>query len=241
MTGFESQGRRVTLTDVVAGNTARLPDLERMLPEFFPTCEKFLPLIRQRAAHQPAPDAVQSHQWVVDVDGETAGFYLFDYLPRRGCGLTLFIGVYPEYRPVAFGGYARLAHYLIAESLRQITRDAAQAGEPPPLGLAVEVELPALLNRYRQYNFVDLPVVYYEPMFPQPATHYNTDIDETRIGYEQVAFGLFTDAAREPDLSRECVAHLALAFLQDFYQLPARSFAVQQALATAQALSLLRE
>lgn len=237
MTDSETDARQVTLTDVIAGNAERLPDLERMLPEFFPTCEKFIPLVRQRALHPPAHDAALSHQWVVDVDGETAGFYLFDYLPQRGCGLTLFIGVYPQYRAVAFGGYPRLAHYLIAESLRQITRDAEWLGEPPPIGLAVEVELPALLTRYRQYDFVDLPVVYYEPMFQEPWTHYSSSMDAATIGYEQVALGLFYNAPRVPAVSGECVANLALAFLQDFYRLPADCFPVKQALATAQAFS----
>ena len=236
MQAVAANGRVVRLHDVVGGETRHLPALLRPLPEFFPDCEKFLPLLEQRAALKPttAP-ALIHHQWVVEVDGEAAGFYLFDYLPGRACGLTLFIGLYPQFRNLAVAGYSRLAHFLFAESVRQVHADAARLNREPPLGLVVEVEVLALLSRYHLYDFVELPVVYYEPMFPEPWFALTDGIDLRAVTYAHVSLGLFHGGlAPRTVLTSADVAQLALAFLVDFYKLPHQSLPVQQALVTAQ-------
>lgn len=236
MREYQTRDSVIRLHDVVGGYTHHLPSLLRLLPEFFPDCEKFLPLLQQRAALTPSamPVAIH-HQWVVEVDGEAAGFYLFDYLPGRACGLTLFIGLYPQFRHLAVDGYTRLAHFLIAESVRQIHADAARLGCPPPIGLAVEVEVLALLSRYHLYDFVELPVVYYEPMFPEPWFALSDGLDLDAVTYEHVSLGLFhAGLAPRTALTAADVANLASAFLIDFYKLPNHSLPVQQALATAQ-------
>lgn len=238
MRAYESGGRALRLYNVTGGETSRLPDLLRMLPAFFPTCEKFVPVIEARASRTPdVASGVVPHQWVVEVDGATAGFYIFDYLPQRACGLTLFIALYPEFRDVSLLAYSRLAHFLIAESVRQIRADALEQKQETPIGLAVEVEVPALLTAYRQYDFVELPVVYYEPMFPESHTRMTDDVPADAVSYERVALGLFHGGvAPRTALAQTEVSQLALAFLRDFYQLPPDSMPVQQALATAQSI-----
>ena len=98
---YESNGHMVRLHDVTDGDTAWLPTLLRLMVEFFPHCEKFLPSLEQHA-RQPvtAESRMVPHQWIVEVDGEVAGFYIFDYRPERNCGLSLFMGLYPQFRAV---------------------------------------------------------------------------------------------------------------------------------------------
>ena len=232
---YESNGRVVRLHDVTDGDTAWLPTLLRLMVEFFPHCEKFLPSLEQHA-RQPvtAESRMVPHQWIVEVDGEVAGFYIFDYRPERNCGLSLFMGLYPQFRAVAVNGYQRLAFFLFDESVRQVREDAARFDRPRPPGLVGEIELPALRERYRLYNFVELPVVYYEPMFPHPWIAMTDDVEPETVSYERVTLGLFHDGLSALSLTAAEVAELALAYLQDFYRLPPDVWPVQQALTSAE-------
>lgn len=236
MRTFTASDTTVVLHDVTNGNTRHLQPLLQMMPEFFPHCEKFLPALERDARltlTERSP--VIPHQWVVEVDGQTAGFYIFDYRPGRGCGLSLFMGLYPEFRAISVNGFDRLARFLFVQSVRQIVDDARRLGQPTPLGLVGEIELGPLLERYRLYDFVELPVVYYEPMFPDPWTSMSPEIALESIHYEQVTLGMFHDSAMpKRALSASEVANYALAYLCDFYGLPADSMPVKRALATAQ-------
>ena len=235
MRAYVAHGRRVCLHDVTNGDTRRLPDLLRLMVEYFPHCEKFLPSLEADAqARLTAESRVVPHQWVIEVDGETAGFYIFDYRPQRDCGLSLFMGIHPEFRRLRVNGYDRMAHFLFVESVRQACEDAAHFKRQPPPGLAGEIELAPLRERYRLYNFVELPVLYYEPMFPEPFIAMTEDVDPEAVTYERVTLGLFHGGAPRISLSAGEVANLALAYLEDFYRLPPDSMPVRQAAATAQ-------
>lgn len=232
---YAASGRALRLHDVACGDTRYLPALLRLMVEFFPHCEKFVPSLEENALLDVTPESpVVPHQWVIDVDGETAGFYIFDYRPPRDCGLSLFMGLYPEFRPLAAAGYDRLAHFLFVDSVRQANEDATRFQRKTPPGLAAEIELPALRERYRFYNFVELPVVYYEPMFPDPAIAMTDAVDPQAVTYERVTLGLFHGEAPRLTLTAAEVANLALAYLEDFYRLPPDVMPVQQALATAE-------
>lgn len=236
MSTIATNGSVIQLHDVTNGNVRHLPVLLKMMPHFFPGLEKFLPWLEHNAVTRLGNNPhVIPHQWVVEVDGETAGFYVFDYRPERDSGLSLFMGLYPQYRGLAVNSFERLARFLFVESVRTVVADAERLKRRPPPGLAGEIELQPLLQRYLAYDFVVLPVVYYEPMFPSHWTTMSLDVNPDTIGYERVPLGMFHDpAAPKRPLTAAQVANQALAYLVDFYRLPLDSMPVRQALATAQ-------
>lgn len=243
MQQYETPDHRICLHDVHDGDVRHLPTLLRLMPEFFPHCEKFLPSL-ERDARRPvtAQSSVVPHQWIVEVDGDVAGFYIFDYRPQRDCGLSLFMGLYPQYRRIAVNGYERLSHFLFNASVRQACADAARFQRPTPPGLVGEIEIDALLERYLLYDFLALPVVYYEPMFPHPWIAMTEDLDRDAVAYERVTLGLFHDGQfPKRTLTADEVANLALAYLNDFYQLPDDSLPVREALASARPFAWTKE
>lgn len=234
---FHSDDGELTIDDVIDGQPEDTETLVGLLREFFPFGWKFAPWARERAARGAAADPrFQPHQWLLRVNGEVAGFYIFDYVPARDCGLCTFVGLYPEYRRLRFGGHSRLAGLLVAQSIAQVKADALAAGRPEPYGLVVEVEVPALVERYRSYNFHPLPVTYFEPVFPDPAVSWDADMEPDDVRCEQVTLGAFVEEYRPAEFTNPGrLENWVAACLVDFYGLPEASWPMREALASIHA------
>src|SRR5690606_31654192 len=231
---FHSDDGTLTIDDVIHGQPEATEIIFGLMQEFFPYGWKFAPWLRRRAAGGAAVDSrFYPHQWLLRVNGEVAGFYIFDYVPGRASGLSMFMGIYPQYRRLRFGGHSRLAGLLFALSVQQVADDARALGQPAPYGLAAEIETIELVERYRQYNFYELPVTYYEPIFPDPLVAWHPSLDLTALQYKRVTLGVFVDQFRPSEIANpQRLENWVASYLVDFYGLPEESWPMTQALAS---------
>jgi hypothetical protein len=222
----------IQIDDVVGGNTHHLESLVALMGELFPDLVKYIPSIRRRAQQSATADPrFVAHQWIVQVEGRLAGICLFDYNIGRNCGMLNFLAIDRPYRQISFDEYDRLAHLLLELSLEQILQDALLWEAPPPVGLVLEVEVPKLVERYRDYGLVPLSVPYHEPIFPPAWTKYSDMVKLEEIRYAQAQLTVYPNPDHILQLAADDVQReLALAYLLDFYRLPETSWSVQQAL-----------
>lgn len=239
MKEFTSDTSHLVIHEVTGGNTAHVEALVALMAQYFPTLTKFIPWIRERAARAADADPTfVAHQWLLEVNGEPVGFYTFDYVPARDCGLSLFMGIHPPFRNLSFGGYRRLAELMFALSEDEIMLDAQRLGRRAPYGLSAEIEVPELIPTYHRYGVIELPVVYYEPMFPEQQIRYDSTLAPEDIHYERVYLSVFPTEFQPMDRDDpEVLSNLVLALLIDFYGLPDDNWAVQRALESIRCLS----
>lgn len=182
---FKVLDGELCIHDVVNGHVEYLEALLDLYRELFPQYLAALPGVRDRA-FLPAdidPRFVR-HQWVVTWNGNPAGLTSFKFAKRQRLGICFSIAVRPKYRPLAWENYARLSDFLIRQMIAQLAVDATTGGLLPPCGLVVEIEVPDsttdpvakktrlhLRDRYLEYGFSPLPVIYHEPAF----VRYNAD------------------------------------------------------------------
>ena len=151
-------------------------------------------------------------------------------MPQRNLGLGIYLAIRLAYRRLTFGPQRRLSEVLIAAARAQLRTDAATAGQPPPRGLAVEVEVPQLIPHYRAYGFVELPVEYQE-------VRRNAE-DMQRMEFHPVQLGIFpldgeTISPYDPTL----LANTVRAFLVDNYGLSEEHWVVRRALESIKRLA----
>jgi len=220
--------------DVTGGNVDHLDALVGLMEELFPQYIHNLPRVTQRA-YQP-PDADRrciNHQWLAEVDGNAAGLISFKYVPARNLGLLIYLAVKPAFRLPWKDIPCRLSEILLISALDQLQIDAQTAGQLAPSHLAAEVEYPELLERYKHYGFVELPVEYYEPPDSYEPGTFRSEMEPDFATYRPMYMGIFPARPAfvdptEGDLLRDVL----LAFYVDHYGLPEDHWTIQRALQT---------
>ncbi|HUH96584.1 MAG TPA: hypothetical protein VLZ89_04445 [Anaerolineales bacterium] len=221
-----------------SGDEARLAAMLGLYARLFPQYAHYVPRMRRRAAldreHRPGHIV---HYWLLEVNGRPAGIRTFRYVRSRQCGLAIALAIDPDFRDVVAEG-RRLALFLVQACLDQVIDDSKRLGDPPARGMVNEVEFPRLMEHYKHYGIIELPVKYVEPIFPAES--------EGRSRAEQIASLHFLPTSLgflpNPGLngraySIEDVPDFALAFLVDHYGLPFDHPQVQAALESIPILS----
>jgi len=154
-------GSLIEAFDVVDGDHADLVDpIVEMHAAAFPEHEFVGSIIRERAASAKDDVAgVRPHQWLVQVDGSTAGFVLFDSNVARTVAVSHYV-----YLRVESGALTvdrrRLLGWLYRQIVEQLSRDC---GGLPVLGLVGEApnyRVPI----FRWIGLQDFGIEYYEPV-----------------------------------------------------------------------------
>ena len=149
-----------------SGDQARIEAMLELYSELFPQYAHYVPRLRRRAAlcaeHRTGHIV---HYWLVEVNDQPAGIRTFRYVRSRQCGLAIALAIDPMYREIVVAG-KRLSLFLVQACLDQVIADAKRLGDPPPLGMVNEVEYPRLMDHYKHYGIVELPVKCVEPVFP---------------------------------------------------------------------------
>lgn len=203
-----------------SGDSARVHTMLEMYARLFPQYAHYVPRMWRRASlgeeHRPGHVV---HYWLVEVDGEPAGLRTFRYVRNRHCGLAHALAIDPAYRNVMIEEQ-RLSLFLIHACLDQIIKDARRFGDEPALGMVNEVESPHLMEHYKGFGILELPVHYVEPIFP-PECEGQTRAEEIAfVDFSPMFLGFLPNPDLEPVYTRELVADFALTFLVDHYGLP---------------------
>jgi hypothetical protein len=218
---IRSEGRVQIWSLLGSDDTRRIEALLELYARLFPQYAHYVPRMRRRAAYGAEHRYGQIvHYWLVEVDGQPAGFRTFRYLARRHVGLAHSLGVDPAYREVSVGGQ-RLSMFLVRACLEQIIADARQLRDGPCLGMVNEVESPRLMKHYEQNGIICMPVDYAEPVFPpeQPGRSRAEELALTRFSPMYLGF-LPAPGYEDLAYTGELMTGFAMGFLVDHYGLP---------------------
>jgi GNAT superfamily N-acetyltransferase len=137
----------------------------------FPEERRYTRHIKEAAlAARLGSDRKVYHLWLVEYEGEFAGFRMFNYVRRFHFGFSGFIGFLPQYRGMGLGSSLQTA------IMAQLLEDAAQDGHDDALGLVGELDRPSAattaeeravrlqrVNIFRRMGGLILNVDYVEP------------------------------------------------------------------------------
>jgi hypothetical protein len=214
-----------------SGDSLALEEAIALWAEYFPEYAQ-LPAnveeLRLAAQGQAIVACMRPHFWLVRVAGQPVGMSFFLYNPQRWVGMLLFFALHPSVRRLAPPGFERLSDFLIAQMIAQVQKEA---GEEHALGLALEVDSPALAARYQHMGLHLFDLTYGEPMGGQTAEMLAGNVlDETQ--FHRLFLGLFPLSAARARPVPEAAHQVVLAFLLDYYGLPSDHPVLIQALQT---------
>lgn len=226
MNGLVWQADDIAIYELLgSGDQNRVEAMLDLYAQLFPQYAHYVPRMRQRTAFPGDRDPrFVVHYWLVEVDGQPAGFRTFRYVRQRRCGLAHSLAMHPAYRQRQVNG-VRLAMFLVHQCLQQLIKDAQQAGDPPVLGMVNEVESDRLMAHYMRYGATLLPVSYMEPIFP------SSDAGLDGITVSPMYLGFLPVPGQEAIATDPLhIREFVLAFLVDHYGLPADHWVVQSVL-----------
>jgi len=231
MITFYIPDTNLAVHEITDGNTRHLDDMLAVFKQLLPDYEFSVPTLIQNA-QRPShynPHLVE-HQWYFEIDNQPAGMTVFKYVPFRDIGFGLYLGILPEFRKRSFGEYGRFSELVIAATRVQLQMDALEMGRKIPVGYVAEIAEPRLIERYQQYGFIELPIVYHEPLLPggrltplPPEQIETAQFHRLRIGIFPIARE--TINITDPALLTQAV----LALLVDHYNVPEDHWSIQLA------------
>ena len=229
----------VQLFDLVDGNTERLDAFLNLFCETFPQYAQVAQRLAQKAA-LPANANLDfiAHQWLLEIGQIPAGLCSFKYNPRRNLGLVVFIAVAERFRRTILENM-RLSEWLIYGSIQQMQEDARSLNRPSPDGLILEVEPLRLVERYRQFGFVTLPVDYWEPLYLHPRQGVAGPTDLSQVQFSSRFLGAFPVGNRPVAVNSPAFCKRVLSMLAfDHYHIPEEHWSIQKAF---QSIAWMRE
>jgi hypothetical protein len=200
---------------------------EALLPQY----ARYAPAMRRRAEKAPDASAVEQwHQWLLMIRNQPVGMIEFLYNRKRNTGILLDFAIQPEARHVKHGQYQRLAGLVLQFAILRLMKDAQANGCSAPLGMIAEVEHAHLVEKYKEYGFVEFPIEYLEP----PATPELMNVTPAaqnfdKIGYKKMYLGVFQIPGHPIDSrSPEILKTILLTLWEDHYCLPADHWLLQK-------------
>jgi len=228
----------VTIENIINGQTRRLEEFIQLFLELFPQYAGSVERLRMKAnlPENSNPNFI-AHQWLVEVDGQAVGMTSFKYSPARELGLTVYVGVRPDFRGYEIDG-RRFSEWLIRASMRQIQADAQKSGHGLPAGLCFEVEPAHLLSRYRQFGFEEFPLEYYEPLFARARQGWIVS-DFKQVNFQRRFLGYFPllPVKNEP-VTPDLLNRVIMMFYKDHYGIREDHPMLQRVLTSIRPLTL---
>lgn len=229
-------GDRLSIHDVVDGNIDYLDDYLNIYTDYLPQYARYLPAMRHRAEKRTANQALEHwHQWLVMYAGKPAAIVGFLHNRVHNLGILMDFAVVEEYRELEFPGKGRFAGRLLFLAMEQLKKDSAKIGIFAPLCMAAEVEHRPLVERYKEYGFVEFPVEYYEP----PGTPELLSLVPLRnieqVGYRRLHLGAFPILGSGFQSIDVWVVEIILrALLEDHYRLPENHWLLEKIFSSIQ-------
>lgn len=216
---------------LTTNDTERLESMLTLYAQFFPDYKHYVPRMRRRAAF-PADKRPGhlTHYWLFMYEDKPVGLTTFRYIVARECGLGVSFAIKTEARKIRVDG-KRLSGFIINEILKQLKKDAAQTNTGLH-GLVTEVEHRSLMEHYKKMGMLELPMHYYEPVYPPEDK--NDDIQSTIDKIKFIPVILAITPAKKLKLNAALLRNFAKAFLIDHYNLPETHPIVQKTLNSIQ-------
>jgi len=222
----------VTIHELLgSGDTDRVETMLSLYGNLFPDYKHYIPRMRRRSKFQTNfRSGTIAHYWLIEIGKKPIGITSFRYIHTRNCGLGISFALLPEARSINTEG-KRLSAYIISKIMDQLLGDAQQMTDSNFLGLVTEVEHIELMNHYKRMGMLELPIKYFEPVFPPESNAQSRDDEINRINFLPAILG-FTPNPRngKTRVDQKTLANFALAFLVDHYGLPEDHLKVQSIL-----------
>ncbi len=218
----------VSIYELLTSNDAeRLEAMLALYARFLPDYKHYVPRMRRRAAF-PSDHRVGhlAHYWLFEYQGKPIGLTTFRYVVKRECGLGVSFAIDIEARKIRIGE-KRLSAFIIGEILAQLKKDAAQT-DTGLYGLVTEVEHRGLMEHYKKMGMLELPMQYYEPIYP--VEDKNDDLESTINKIKFIPVILAITPNQKLVLNAALLRNFAKAFLVDHYNLPEDHIKVQEIL-----------
>ena len=212
----------ITIRELLgSGDETKIETMLSLYAELFPEYQHYVPRMRRRAAF--ASDARPghiAHYWLIEVDDKPVGMSTFRYIYARNCALGVSFGLQPAARPLVIEG-ARLSAFVISRIMEQLVLDAKSMNAKTFHGLVTEVEHVDLMNHYKRMGTVELPIKYFEPVFPAGLNGYSKEDELSLVKFIPVLLGVIVNPeSGRRNFDRHAMKDFALAFLLDHYGLP---------------------
>lgn len=201
----------------------RIEAMLSLYAKFFPEYAHYLPRMRRRAKLPSASRKGHlAHYWLIEYQNKPVGLTTFRYISHRKCGLGIAFALDPSVRALRIENLP-LSAFVIAKILTQLESNSNKMGDSEMLGLVTEVEHATLMERYKKFGMIELPIDYCEPVFPP-----ENDKNKT-IKFIPVFLGITQNPNAPCEyFSPENIEDFALAFLVDHYNLDEKDEKVQE-------------
>lgn len=209
------ENNEIKIFDLLGSNDEkRIEAMLSLYSNFFPDYAHYSPRMRKRAKLPSASrEGHLVHYWLIEYQNKPIGLTTFRYISHRKCGLGIAFALDPSVRALKIAKIP-LSAFVIAQILTQLESDSKKMGDSEMLGLVTEVEHATLMQHYKKFGMIELPINYYEPVFP-PEGAKNREIKFIPV---------FLGITPNPKFPCDCFSpsnseNFALAFLVDHYNL----------------------
>ncbi|MFN8529597.1 MAG: GNAT family N-acetyltransferase [Anaerolineae bacterium] len=196
MSTLVSQLGNLSIYELARDDMQRVEALTVMFQDLMPQYAFYVERILRSIGYHDTRTGDRHHVWLAELGSEPVGLAVTEYLAAYDLGLGMDIAVYPQYRELQIEGQ-RIAQAMIKARIRQLEIDGYACGRTGMVPLAVEVDSPQMVRRFKEYGMMVLPVRYYEPPDVSGATNprgwqSEADTEELEaLGYHQMHLGLY--------------------------------------------------
>ena len=212
-----------------SGDEKRIEEFLSLYAKFFPKYAHYISRMRRRAkSPSESRKGHYVHYWLIEYQDTPAGLFMFRYILPRKCGIGTALALDPSTRGVILEGKS-LTEFLFDRVREHLEADAVATGNPEYFGFASEIEHSRLMERFEKIGMVELPLKYFEPVFPSDAKELSREEILEETSFIPVCFGIMPNPkSKFMGYSPQRLKDFALAFLVDHYNLDENHEKVQE-------------
>lgn len=214
-----------------SGDIPRINAFMSLYERLFPMYAHYTPRMRRRTQLPPeARPGHRVHYWLIEDQDTPIGLFMFRYISHRKCGAGTALALDPSTRAVKINGKS-LTAFLFEKVLNQIKEDALSMGHSDYYGMVAEVEHLGLMKRFEKLGMIELPVKYFEPVFPPEENGREREEILNNIKFIPAHFTIMPHQnSNHKSFSSKILKDFVLAFLVDHYNLDENHYKVQEIL-----------
>jgi len=198
-----------------SGDSDRLDAMLALYAQYFSEYAHYVPRMRRRAQHpSDKREGHMAHYWLFEYEGKPVGLTTFRYIVKRECGLGVSFVVDTAARSICVNNQ-RFSAFVISQIMKQLKIDAART-DTGLYGLVTEVEHRGLMEHYKKMGMLELPMQYFEPVYP-PENGDNLQSRIEKITFIPVILAVIPNGGFA--LNKPMLTNFTEAFLIDHYEL----------------------
>jgi hypothetical protein len=216
-----------------SGDLNRINAFLALYERFFPKYAHYTPRMRRRTQlPSQARTGHKVHYWLIEYQDTPIGLFMFRFISHRKCGAGTALALDSSVRGVEVHGKS-LTAFLFKKVLNQLKEDALSMGHSEYFGMVAEVEHLGLMKRFEKLGMIELPVKYFEPIFPPETNELAKEEVIDKIRFIPAHFTIMPHAnSNDKNYSPQLLKDFLLAFLVDHYNLEENHDKVQEMLAS---------